>query len=391
MRIGLLRRRWSTHGGAERFADQFMAALARDGHEVHLFAARWDRPPAGVVGHRVPLVRAGAAWPVLSYAWFAPRLARRASLDCVLSFERVWSQDVYRAAEGCHRQYLAQRADGRPVPAALDRLRPVHHAILGLERRIFRGAGARAAIVNSQLVAGAVQRYYAPVRPSVTLVRNAVDLERFHPDRRAWLRGEARRELGLGPDEIALLLVGSGFGRKGVPAAVRALGHLRRRGARVPWLLIAGQGRTAPVRRLARREGVDHRLRFAGVLQAPERAYAAADVFVLPSIYDPAANATLEALAMGLPVVASRADGSAEVIEHGRSGWIAGAPRDSRALADLLAEAMEAARTAGVAAAARRAVESLTWERCLQATLAVCAGAHDGAARGPQPRASSAP
>jgi UDP-glucose:(heptosyl)LPS alpha-1,3-glucosyltransferase len=375
VRIGLLRRRWSAHGGAERFTDQFMAALVRHGHEVHLFAARWDRPPAGVAVHRVPVVRAGAAWQVLSYAWLAPHLARGANVDRVVSFERVRAQDVYRAAEGCHRQYLELRAAGRPLRAALDALRPLHRVILALERGIFRGGAARAAVLNSRLVADAVRRHYAPVAPSLAIVRNGVDLDRFHPERRARERGPARRQLGLAPDDVALLLIGSGFSRKGVPTAVRALGHLRRRGIHVPWLLLAGRGRPGPVRRLARRESVADRVRFLDVVEAPERLYAAADVFVLPSIYDPASNATLEALAMGLPVVTTRTDGSAEMIEHGRSGWVAADARDARALADLLTEAMECSRTGEVAGAARKAVESLTWDRCLQETLAVCAAA----------------
>jgi UDP-glucose:(heptosyl)LPS alpha-1,3-glucosyltransferase len=375
VRLALLRRRWSAHGGAERFTDQFMAALVREGHDVHLFAARWDRPPDGVTVHRVPVVRAGAAWQVLSYAWLAPRLARRAGVDRVVSFERVCAQDVYRAAEGCHRQYLALRAAGRPLRGALDALRPLHRVILALERGIFRGGCARVAVVNSALVAAAVQRHYAPVAPSITLVRNAVDLDRFHPDRRLRARDAARRQLGLAPDHLALLLIGSGFTRKGVPSAVRALGHLRRRGAQVPWLLVAGRGHATPVRRLARREAVADRVRFLGVVDDPERLYAAADVFLLPSIYDPASNATLEALASGLPVVASSADGSAEVVEHGRSGWVARDPRDAGHLADLLTEAMESSASPEIFAAARKAVEALTWERCLRETLAACAAA----------------
>lgn len=372
MKIGVFRRRWSPHGGAERFTAEFLRALVAAGHEVHLFAADWSGPAEGVTLHRVPIVAAGSTLRTLSFAWFAPRLARATGLGVVVSFERTLAQDVYRAAEGCHRQWLELRRRARPRDR-IAALRPYHRVVLALERRMCRAGGTRAVIVNSRLVGDALARYYAPLVPTVTLVRNGVDLARFHPDARAQVRARARSALALG-DDLTLLVIGSGFARKGVATAVRALGHLRRRPGPVPRLLIAGRGRPGPVLRLARAEGVADRVRLLGVVEDTAPLYSAADVFVLPSVYDPSSNATLEALAMGLPVVTTRTNGSAEVIEHGRSGWLVDDALDARSLADRIADAAEPASARRVGAAARAAVESLTWERCLAETLAVCAG-----------------
>jgi UDP-glucose:(heptosyl)LPS alpha-1,3-glucosyltransferase len=155
-----------------------------------------------------------------------------------------------------------------------------------------------------------------------------------------------------------------------VPAAAAALGRLAARGIQAV-LLVAGRGRAADVRRAAGRAGTG-RLRLLGVVDDLRPLYAAADVFVLPSVYDPASNATLEAMAMGLPVVTSATNGSSELIDPGRSGWVLGDAGNAEVLAGMLEEAADPARRRAVGEAGRRAVEPWTWERHLDAMLALC-------------------
>lgn len=371
MKIGLFRRRYRTHGGGERFLESFLPVLAAGGHEVHLYAESWSAPPAGVVLHRVPALGVGPTTRTLAYAWLAPRLAAGAGLTLVHSFERTLRQDLFRAGEGCHRQWLElrRRFVRRPLEAA-DGLRPFHRVALALERRICRG-GARLLAVSSALVERGFAHHYRPLGAPVALLRNAVDLTRFHPEARAALRAGARARLGLAEGERVVLVLGSGFERKGVATLVRALGRLRAAGRRtLPLVLVAGRGRAGPLRRLARREEVDARVRFVGPVDDPRPLYAAADLFVLPTVYDPSSNATLEAMAMGLPVVTTATNGSAELLEHGRSGWVLERPDDVAGLARLLEEAAGAdGRTVGEAG--RRAVEPYTWERYLDETLAL--------------------
>ena len=100
-------------------------------------------------------------------------------------------------------------------------------------------------------------------------------------------------------------------------------------------LLVVGKGETGPYRALAGRLGVGGRVVWLGPRPEPERWYAAADAVVLPSRYEPFGNVHLEALASGVPVVASRAAGGAEVIEEGKNGAVAD-PRDARAVARAL-------------------------------------------------------
>lgn len=369
MRIGILRRRYVAHGGGERFAHRFLETLAATGHEAHIFAHGWTAPPPGVRLHRVPGGALGGAGGLLAYAFFAPRVAAHAGMDLAHGFDRTIRQDVFRAGEGCHRQWLVRRSCMKGRRRSGAGLRPLHRAILFLERRITRGAATAVLEVGSRMVRDDFERHYATLVPRVTLIRNGVDLRAFSPDVRARLRGPARAALGLAGDRHALVAIGSGFERKGLPALVRALGRLRRQRGLAPMLYVAGKGREPALRRLARAEGVHESVRILGHADDVRPLHAAADVFVLPTVYDPASNATLEALAMGVPVVTTRHDGSAELIEHGTSGWVLDDGLDVAALAGLLADIGDPALLRRVGTAARMAVEPWSWERHIEETM----------------------
>ena len=78
------------------------------------------------------------------------------------------------------------------------------------------------------------------------------------------------------------------------------------------------------------------------------RLYAAADIFILPTIYDPFSNACLEALACGLPVITTRANGFSEIIEDGVHGSIVDCANDLVGLREALWFWSDAARSAAV-------------------------------------------
>src|SRR2546427_293126 len=169
-------------------------------------------------------------------------------------------------------------------------------------------------------------------------------------------RRAARAEIGVAADAWTLLFVGSGFERKGLATAVDALAVLSDRSSR---LIVVGKGSIRSFRDRAVRLGVDGRITWLGPRPDIERWYAAADVVVLPSRYEPFGNVHLEALASGVPVVASAAAGGAEAIVDGGSGAVVD-PRDAGAVATALGRLRER-NPAELAEAARRAAEPFTF------------------------------
>jgi UDP-glucose:(heptosyl)LPS alpha-1,3-glucosyltransferase len=200
-----------------------------------------------------------------------------------------------------------------------------------------------------------IRRHFALPDDKLHVIYNAVDPEEFGPQVRA-TRAGTRAALGMAEDDVAFLLLGSGYARKGVPTAIRALARLPRQAR----LVIVGRDKSpATYRALARRAGVADRVVFAGQQADPRPYLGAADAFVLPTLYDPLSNAVLEALACGLPVVTSRRCGAGELVVAHDAGWICDSVDDA-AFADGMRRLMDPVERTARSARARTAVAALT-------------------------------
>lgn len=348
MKLLLIARPFVFHGGVETATAGLVRALVTRGYDVHLLSPPGQLPLPGVRLHTLPLPPLPSAPRVLALALAARLAVARGSWDVVQSHERTLRQHVYRAGEGCHRAYLTamDRRRGRGLQ---------HRLVVALERRVFRGTPEIVAI--SRAGKAEIEQLYGVEPQRVSVVYNGVDLERFHPENRERHRRAARAESAIPSGAWTVLFVGSGFERKGLATAIEGFAALDDGGRR---MLIIGKGDTRPYRALAERLGVGGRITWLGTRPDLERWYAAADVLVLPSRYEPFGNVHLEALASGTPVVASACAGGAEVIEEGRNGAVVD-PRDPQAVAAAL-ERLRAAPTARVVEAARRAAEPFTYE-----------------------------
>ena len=348
MKILLIARPYTVHGGVESATAGLIGALIAHGHAVHRTGPGRQRPHPGLTDHPLRIPALPSPLRALVLAVLASRIARARDWDVVQSHERTFGQDVYRAGEGCHRAYLeAVDAGGA---------RRVHHRVtLALERRVFQRTPEIVAI--SRAGAAEIARLYAVPPPRLSVVYNGVDLERFHPRLREAHRRAARAEATVPPDAWTLLFVGSGFQRKGLDVAIRALAALVDRASH---LVVIGRGDVAAYQALAAACGVAARMVWLGVRPDIERWYGMADVLVLPTRYEPFGNVHLEALASGLPVVTSSAAGGAEVVDPR-----AGAVVDGHAPAEIAAAvaALRARPVDEVRAAARAAAEPFTFAR----------------------------
>jgi UDP-glucose:(heptosyl)LPS alpha-1,3-glucosyltransferase len=289
-------------------------------------------------------------WQPLRVAAFSRAAARatRSGFDVVHSLARTRWQDVYRAGGGSHAAYMESvyRA-----PRLRGLLSPRHRLLLSIEEAVFRDP-RQLIQCNSRGSATEIARRFRVPDARMRVVYNGVDTLRFHPEKRRAARAEMRRALRL--DGPVALFVGLGFRRKGLDRAIEglALG-----GPKDATLLVAGGGDPRAYRALAARLGVEPRVRFLGPWPDVERLHAAADLFVLPTRYDPFSNACLEAMASGLAVATTRSNGAAELIDPGVSGLVL--EEGAREAFELLGEAQRLER---MGSAARAAAEKRTWE-----------------------------
>jgi len=274
---------------------------------------------------------------------------------------------------------LVQTA-GVLVPGRVD-LAWVHWCYGGFHEAMGRQAGRGAGFRLARLVSRAVERWCygrrtrvlaAPSRQTQEeLVRlfpgvqaavcpNGVDGTRFRPSLEA--RRILRRELGVGEDEVVALFVGNAWERKGLAAAIEGLADAAGRGRAPERLWVLGSGDTARYRILAERCGVAGRVEFFGYRADSERFFQAADVFVLPTRYETFCLAAHEAVAAGLPVVATGAGGIEELLADGEAGILVEPTGEDvgRALGLLAADPELGVR---LGEEGRRRVAAFTWDR----------------------------
>lgn len=347
MKLLIIARPFVFYGGVERATAGLVRALLEHGYEVDLLSLPGQAPLAGVRLRTLPLPPLPALGRVLALAVGARLVAGQGRWDVVQSHERTLRQDVYRAGEGCHRAYL--EAVLHPRGRGL-----YHRVVLALERRVFARTPRIVAIAGTGKAE--IERLYGLGPGRVSVVYNGVDLERFHPRNREIAGAAARGEVAIPRDAWTLLFVGSGFERKGLRAALEAFAALDDRGSR---LIVVGRGDLRPYRGRARELGVEGRVAWLGPRTDVERWYAAADIVVLPALYEPFGNVHLEALASGLPVIASARAGGAEVVRDGESGGVVD-PRDPGAIRAAL-QRLRVLSPHRVAEAARRAAEPYTY------------------------------
>ncbi len=348
MKILIIARPFTFHGGVETATSGLIGALVAHGHEVHRAGPGRQPAHAGVIDHRLPLPPLPAPLRALALAAAAARIARSNAWDVVQSHERTLRQDIYRAGEGSHRAYLDAIA-----PATSGRLRD--RVLLALERRVFARTPEIVAI--SRAGREEIARLHGVPEARLSVVYNGVDLERFHPRLRDAHRVAARAEAGVPAEAWTLLFAGSGFARKGLDVGLRALRAIGDPSAR---LVVIGRGDVARYRALARELDLDGRVVWLGVRPDIERWYAAADVLVLPTRYEPFGNVHLEALASGLPVVTSRVAGGAEVVDARCGAVVDG--RSAEEIAGAVGRLRSRPR-AEASAAARAAAEPFTFAR----------------------------
>jgi UDP-glucose:(heptosyl)LPS alpha-1,3-glucosyltransferase len=345
-------------GGAESAAWHLVRELAGRGLELAVVCrAAAEPPPPGVELVRLGVSDLWQPWRLVRFSQLAARTVRR-GFDVVHAFSRTRHQDVYRAGGGSHADYLEHV---HRWPAARRWLSPRHRTILLLERAVFADP-TQLVECNAHGVAAELARRHGVPAERLAVVYNGVDTRRFHPERREAERARMRAALGLrGP---GALFVGSGWRRKGLDLAIAGLAAAPRDAE----LVVAGRGDPRPWRELARRHGVAGRVQFLGARADVELLHAAADLLVLPTRYDPFANACLEAMASGLPVATTPHNGVAELIRDGENGLLA--EDDFGKVFERLADPPALAR---LGAAARRTALALDWSRHAEATLALYA------------------
>ncbi|MEK9628487.1 MAG: glycosyltransferase family 4 protein [Nitrospinota bacterium] len=361
MKIAIIRQKFVLYGGAEQFADGFIHQLAESGHEVHIFANSWTPSRhTNIHHHFVPTLTFNAFFRTLSFARRVAKLVQKQNFDIIQSHEKTWMQDVYRAGDGCHIKWLNQRGKQiSPIKKLFLFFNPFHQLILKLEKNIFESGQCKKIIAISQMVKDDILENYKCPPENISVVYNGVDLNRFHPRNKSTYKKAIREKLGIPESSILILFVGSGFERKGLKFLLQSTEYLEDK----DWkLLLMGKGNFQKYMQYAP-DNIKERIIAKEPDPEIEKYYSAADLFILPSIYEPFGNANLEALASGLPIITTKFCGAANIIDAKQNGLIVKDPFNPKEIAESINYLFDASTRETMGEKARELAEQFPPER----------------------------
>jgi N-acetyl-alpha-D-glucosaminyl L-malate synthase BshA len=309
---------YPTYGGSGVVATELGGELARRGHEVHFISyeppARFTCCVEGLCFHEVETI----SYPLfkhppylLAMASKMAEVARAAELDLI---------HVHYAIPHTVSASLARDILGRRGIAIVTTLHGTDITIVGREPAYF--PVVQFALRDSDGVTAVSQSLAEETRETfrhdghIEVIPNFVDPERFSPD-----AGGDARERFAAPDEKVIVHVSNFRPVKNPTDVVRVFARVA---AEVPArLVMVGDGpEVCRSRELASALGVGDRVRFLGETPDVARVLACADLFLLPSSQESFGLAALEAMACGVPVIATRVGGVPEVVSDGETGLL---------------------------------------------------------------------
>jgi UDP-glucose:(heptosyl)LPS alpha-1,3-glucosyltransferase len=310
-----------------------IAEICRDrGHQVDVFTPLWQgaRPP----GLNVTVVALNAVSNHrrrLSLAREVQRRTARSAYDAVVGFSKMPGLDVYFAGDSC----FAERLEQKPF---WHRWTGRNKTYLALERAVFDAEARTRILLLAERDRDTYQRYYDTPADRFHVLPPGIARDRLAPDDTGDIRRRLRQEIGVAAEAPMVLMVGSGFRTKGTDRAMRAFAALPHDLGRRAVLVIIGKDNFKPFHRMAKRLGIAERVLFFHGRDDIPRFLFSADLLLHPAYRETAGIVLIEAMAAGLPVLATDVCGYSPYIAQAGAGRLLASPFRQEALNLLLAE-----------------------------------------------------
>ena len=336
------------HGTERALAELIERLTCKHGCEVHLYAQRvedlsvtpYDKSSRGlsssVVWHRVPEIPGPHLLQFLFWITINRLCRLRDELLRGLKFDAVFSPginaldaDVILVHVVFHRLKELQDSHQQSGIRGLHRFF-YYRLLCFLEKRIYPQDRFRLAAVSHH-TAAQLDHFFG--RRDVEIIPNGVDLLHFSPSNRLTLRAATRARLGYSAHDVVLLLIGNDLRNKGLPVLLDSLRRCQNLPIR---LCVVGGDRSLEATGKLGALQLQDRVTFVSENTEILAYYAAADLYVAPSLEDSFNLPVLEAMACGLPVVVSTHAGISEYLSDGIDSLLFPEPENSSLLCELL-------------------------------------------------------
>lgn len=361
--ITLLKSNFTKQGGAEKYARLLANAFHKRGCQVRVLTTE---PLQGNFPFEVVSFSTKSKTSV-SKLWdfegFCNGYLKSHPTDIVFGLDRNRTQTHLRAGSGVHRSFLEHRKKFEPKWKYFRHMiNPLHTSLLHIEKTGFEHPDLKVLFTNSHLVKNEILSHYAVEESKIAVVHNGVEWHKWQEDFDASL--ESPR-----PSCYEFLFLGNNFERKGLRPLLMGLRNLSRK---VFHLNVVGYDKHQKrFENLVQKLKLSGNVTFCGAKNDVRPYLQKADSLVIPSYYDPFANVTVEALAMGLFVVSSKTNGGCEVLTE-KSGCIIEDLGDETAMKNALEIALNHPKTPENAKKIRTSVQSLDFSIQLGIYLEKC-------------------
>jgi UDP-glucose:(heptosyl)LPS alpha-1,3-glucosyltransferase len=342
MRIAIIKSNYAPYGGAEKYATRLIDFFVRNNVEVDVLASkhgRWDGLPLNVNRVALKQLPYNNLLRLLTFNSSVNRYLRKAHYDCIFGMDRTEHQTHLWLGGGCHRAWISRRCGENSLLKCLSfKINPFHRAVMEMERRAVYSHALKRIFCNSNLVKDEILHFYPGIAGKFTIVYNSAGWYEFSE---AFEEGPVKKNsilkaFNLSPDKFYYLFLGSGYERKGLAKAIMALRFL----PDYTELIVVGKDKHENrYKMLSEKSRIADRVHFFGPRMDVVPFLQVSDASILPTLYDPCAGASVEALAMGLYTVTSGANGASEVIQDG-AGSVIQDLRDLNSVAEAMKKAL---------------------------------------------------
>jgi len=381
MKIAFICRHYNKTGGISRHVAEIAERFAKN-NEVHVFTASWqDVGNPEVVFHKIPILTFGFLKKWKKYAWnnvfeVGSFMLNSSSRINYHNFDIVHSQgdyigefDIY-TAHSCHRAWLdiiRNRELNLIEKAKKSYFNPLHLLVLQIEEHSVKRA--KKIISVSLAVKREIVKYYHIPEEKISVIPNGVDIEKFNPENKKIFRKKIRDKHDIKEEDIVLIFPAHEFKRKGLFQIIEAFKILKKDNLH---LLVIGRDDPAPFFKLVCNSGLKNKIIFTGEITGIEMYYAASDILIFPTSYEPFGLVILEAMASGIPVIVSQEAGAAELIRDEINGIVLKNNEDSEKLVkEIRFIVNNSKKFKEIGEEARKTAENYSWDNIASKTFSL--------------------
>jgi UDP-glucose:(heptosyl)LPS alpha-1,3-glucosyltransferase len=311
-KLYIIRKEYDGFGGAENVAKRY----------IDHFSAHFDTElvyaGAYLDNHRFNGNKGPGWWKSLSFSNSVNHFLGKRNDSIIFSMTRGIAGHVFRVGDGVHHRWLAHNNS-----SFLKRFfNPNHLVSPRLEKQSIEHS--KWIVPNSKMIAREISSEYPQCAKKIKVIHNGFDPNRFQFANEA-TRAELKEESGAIPEAMHLFFCANGWERKGLSHTLKLISQINQKSRCHLW--VVGRGNQRHFTKQCYDLGITKNVSFLGSQQNVNRWYQMADLFVLPTAYDPFSNSCLEALACGCPVITTSSNGASECI-NSHNGLVVHSPKE---------------------------------------------------------------